>query len=93
MHFSRLFTNDIKIILPKIFIIFLFLMLKIYVNDIELFVKSNSTVLEACEIIGILIPRFCSHETLFIAGKVFCTLDLLTLKFLRDIFIIVEFYV
>ena len=44
-------------------------MLKIYVNNIELFVKPNSTVLEACEIIGIEIPRFCYHETLSIAGN------------------------
>ena len=44
-------------------------MLKIYVNNIELFVKPNSTVLEACETIGIEIPRFCYHETLSIAGN------------------------
>jgi len=44
-------------------------MLKVYVNNIELFVKPNSTVLEACEIIGIDIPRFCYHETLSIAGN------------------------
>ena len=45
MNFSSIFTKDIKIILPK--------MLKIYVNNIELFVKPNSTVLEVYEIIGL----------------------------------------
>ena len=44
-------------------------MLKIHVNNIELFVKPNSTVLEACEAIGIEIPRFCYHESLSIAGN------------------------
>jgi NADH dehydrogenase (ubiquinone) Fe-S protein 1 len=44
-------------------------MLKIHVNNIELFVKPNSTVLEACEAIGIEIPRFCYHENLSIAGN------------------------
>ena len=44
-------------------------MLKVYVNNIELFVKPNSTVLEACESIGIEIPRFCYHEILSIAGN------------------------
>ena len=44
-------------------------MLKIYINNIELFVKPNSTVLEACETIGIEIPRFCYHEILSIAGN------------------------
>jgi len=44
-------------------------MLKIYVNNIELFVKPNSTVLEACETVGIEIPRFCYHEALSIAGN------------------------
>ena len=44
-------------------------MLKIYINSIEVLVKPNTTVLEACETIGIEIPRFCYHERLSIAGN------------------------
>lgn len=44
-------------------------MLKIYINNIEVFVKPNTSVLEACETIGIKIPRFCYHERLSIAGN------------------------
>jgi NADH-quinone oxidoreductase subunit G len=44
-------------------------MLKIHINNIEVFVKSSTTVLEACETIGIEIPRFCYHERLSIAGN------------------------
>jgi NADH dehydrogenase (ubiquinone) Fe-S protein 1 len=44
-------------------------MLKIYVNNIEVIAKFNTTVLEACESIGIEIPRFCYHEKLSIAGN------------------------
>ncbi len=66
-------------------------MLKVYVNNIELFVKPNSTVLEACEIIGIEIPRFCYHETLSIAGNIVFN-DLMLFKFLPKIFIVSLFF-
>jgi NADH dehydrogenase (ubiquinone) Fe-S protein 1 len=44
-------------------------MLKIYVNNLKVFVQPNTTVLEACETIGIEIPRFCYYEKLSIAGN------------------------
>jgi len=44
-------------------------MLRIYINNIEAFVKPNSTILEACENLGLEVPRFCYHEKLSIAGN------------------------
>jgi len=44
-------------------------MLKVYVNNFKVFVQPNTTVLEACETIGIEIPRFCYYEKLSIAGN------------------------
>lgn len=44
-------------------------MLKVYVNNLKVFVQPNTTVLEACETIGIEIPRFCYYEKLSIAGN------------------------
>ena len=44
-------------------------MLKLKVNNIEVEVEEGLTVLQACEKIGIEIPRFCYHEKLSIAGN------------------------
>ena len=44
-------------------------MIKITINGLELLVKKNLSVLEACKYIGINIPRFCYHETLSVAGN------------------------
>ena len=44
-------------------------MLKVKVNDVELEVEEGLTVLQACEIAGAEIPRFCYHEKLSIAGN------------------------
>jgi len=44
-------------------------MIKIEINGLEFFVKSNISVLEACKYVGITIPRFCYHETLSVAGN------------------------
>ncbi len=44
-------------------------MLKLKVNDIEIEVEEGLTVLQACELAGIEIPRFCYHEKLSIAGN------------------------
>ena len=44
-------------------------MLKVKVNDIDLEVEEGLTVLQACEIAGAEIPRFCYHEKLSIAGN------------------------
>ena len=44
-------------------------MLKVKVNDIDIEVEEGLTVLQACEIAGAEIPRFCYHEKLSIAGN------------------------
>jgi NADH-quinone oxidoreductase chain G len=44
-------------------------MIKVFINNEVAYVPSNSTVLEACESIGIEIPRFCFHERLSVAGN------------------------
>jgi len=41
----------------------------IKINDLQFFVKSSISVLEACKYVGIIIPRFCYHETLSVAGN------------------------
>ncbi|MBX7147336.1 MAG: NADH-quinone oxidoreductase subunit NuoG [Alphaproteobacteria bacterium] len=42
---------------------------KLNIDGIELEVQANTTVLQACETLGIEIPRFCYHERLSIAGN------------------------
>jgi len=42
---------------------------KITVNDIEVEFEEGMTVLQACELAGAEIPRFCYHERLSIAGN------------------------
>jgi NADH-quinone oxidoreductase subunit G len=44
-------------------------MLKLKVNDIDIEVEEGLTVLQACEKVGVEIPRFCYHEKLSIAGN------------------------
>jgi NADH-quinone oxidoreductase chain G len=44
-------------------------MVKVYVNNKAVLVSSNTSVLEACELIGKQIPRFCYHERLNVAGN------------------------
>jgi len=44
-------------------------MLKLKVNNIEVEVEEGLTVLQACEKVGVEIPRFCYHEKLSIAGN------------------------
>jgi len=39
------------------------------INNRQLNVSSNATVLQACELAGIEIPRFCYHEKLSVAGN------------------------
>lgn len=43
--------------------------MKIIINNLVVWVKKGSTVLQACEAVGEEIPRFCYHEKLFIAGN------------------------
>ena len=42
---------------------------KLKVNNKEIEFKNGMTVLQACEIAGAEIPRFCYHERLSIAGN------------------------
>ncbi len=42
---------------------------KILIDDIEVDVDPNLTILQACEQAGIEVPRFCYHERLSIAGN------------------------
>jgi NADH-quinone oxidoreductase subunit G len=44
-------------------------MVTIKINNFELFVRQNISFLEACNFVGITIPRFCYHEILSVAGN------------------------
>jgi len=44
-------------------------MLKLKVNNIDVEIEEGLTVLQACEKVGVEIPRFCYHEKLSIAGN------------------------
>jgi NADH-quinone oxidoreductase chain G len=44
-------------------------MIKIEINNFIFFVKPNISLLEACELVGIDVPRFCFHSSLSIAGN------------------------
>ena len=44
-------------------------MVKLVIDSLEVEVEDGVTVLQACEIAGIQIPRFCYHERLAIAGN------------------------
>jgi NADH dehydrogenase (ubiquinone) Fe-S protein 1 len=39
------------------------------VDGIDVLVEQGSSVLQACEVVGIEIPRFCFHERLLVAGN------------------------
>ena len=43
--------------------------LKVHLDGVEVFVERGSTVLQACEAVGVETPRFCYHERLSIAGN------------------------
>ena len=42
---------------------------KIIINDREIEFEKGMTVLQACELADVEIPRFCYHEKLSIAGN------------------------
>ena len=44
-------------------------MLKLKINNTEIEIEEGLTVLQACEKVGVEIPRFCYHEKLSIAGN------------------------
>ncbi len=39
------------------------------IDNLSVEVKPNTSILQACEIVGIIIPRFCYHERLSVAGN------------------------
>ena len=47
-------------------------MVKLTINNKTLDVENGITVLQACEMAGVEIPRFCYHERLSIAGNCEC---------------------
>jgi NADH-quinone oxidoreductase subunit G len=51
---------------------------KVRVDGVELEVPQGATVLQACELAGVEIPRFCYHERLTIAGN--CRMCLVEVK-------------
>ena len=44
-------------------------MIKVFVNNKAVLVPKNTSALEACESIGVAVPRFCYHERLNVAGN------------------------
>ncbi|ABD44633.1 NADH dehydrogenase I, G subunit [Ehrlichia chaffeensis str. Arkansas] len=44
-------------------------MVKLVIDSLEIEVEDGMTVLQACEVAGVQIPRFCYHERLAIAGN------------------------
>lgn len=52
--------------------------LKLKINNIECLIPENYTILQACEYIGLEIPRFCYHKELLIAGN--CRMCLVELE-------------
>ena len=44
-------------------------MVSVTVDNIKVNISSESTVLEACNFAGIIVPRFCFHKKLSIAGN------------------------
>jgi len=45
------------------------MLLSLFVNDVQISVDSRLSVLQACEMAGFVIPRFCYHERLSVAGN------------------------
>ena len=44
-------------------------LVEVFVNDKPVYVEPGSTALQACELAGVQIPRFCYHERLSVAGN------------------------
>lgn len=50
----------------------------VFINDTPVYIPSTTTVIQACERVGITIPRFCYHDLLEIAGN--CRICLVEIK-------------
>lgn len=44
-------------------------MVTLYINNIEFIINRNLSILEACNFLGLKVPRFCYYESLSIAGN------------------------
>jgi len=44
-------------------------MITLKIDDFEILTKPNISILEACKLVGINIPRFCYHELLSVSGN------------------------
>lgn len=53
-------------------------MITLNIDNLNLLIKSNVSILEACKYIGINIPKFCYHESLSVAGN--CRMCLVELQ-------------
>ena len=53
-------------------------MININIDNLNILIKANISVLEACKYIGINIPKFCYHESLSVAGN--CRMCLVELQ-------------
>jgi len=53
-------------------------LVEVFINDVAYEVPAGSTILQACELAGIQIPRFCYHERLSVAGN--CRMCLVELE-------------
>lgn len=43
--------------------------IEVFVDDQPVWVEPGTTVLQACALVGVEIPRFCYHERLAVAGN------------------------
>ena len=53
-------------------------MVSLHIDNVPVQVVKNTTVLQACDVLGIDVPRFCFHERLLIAGN--CRMCLVELE-------------
>ena len=53
-------------------------LVNVFVNDISVNVPKNFSVLQACESVGVIIPKFCFHERLVVSGN--CRICLVEVK-------------
>lgn len=61
-------------------------MLTLKINSVKFEIKQGISILEACRLVGVKIPRFCYHETLSIAGN--CRMCVVTLESSDDALIV-----
>lgn len=76
---SSILVRGIKILNYFLVIVYyIFMTISVFVNDIKIQVKKNSTVLQACNSLNLDIPKFCFNNNLEIAGN--CRMCLVEIK-------------